>query len=490
MNPKTLARIEALNGLLESFETSTVQPQELVEAVEAVMSVVESGNKELLRRLSEANALTKSEIDALSSEFTAADVRIKETITKLNFVIDGNTNEIRATLASEIKRIESLIPEIPAGYDDTHIYDSISEHMARLERIEMLITGENVRNALEVLPEGEKLSIDAIEGLRELLEDINSNSGSKVISGGVTRALVLQLIAENGGGGGGTWGSITGTLSDQTDLQTALDEKQNKTVVVSSNQTASLDAYYTNVASATYTDPTPAEGKGFIVFVRNGTATVGGVAYATAGTIIHRVFHSGSWSNYVYQVSGSTLMANIFIDQTPDNGTYGLLGGTVNGTNAVFTVSGGAYTSGKLSVYLNGQFMTQGPSNDYQETNPAAGTFTFITAPAVDSVITAVYQKDTTIATSIAGQATVDFGPATGENNIARVTVNTASAVTGSIIMVSPAGVSTSDHDPDDYQWDNISGYVSNIVDGVSFDIIATAPNGSFGEYSFNYVIN
>lgn len=30
------------------------------------------------------------------------------------------------------------------------------------------------------------------------------------------------------GGGGGTWGSITGTLSDQTDLQTALDNKADK----------------------------------------------------------------------------------------------------------------------------------------------------------------------------------------------------------------------------------------------------------------------
>ena len=33
-----------------------------------------------------------------------------------------------------------------------------------------------------------------------------------------------DLVAK--GGGGGTWGSITGTLSDQTDLQTALDGKQ------------------------------------------------------------------------------------------------------------------------------------------------------------------------------------------------------------------------------------------------------------------------
>ena len=33
-----------------------------------------------------------------------------------------------------------------------------------------------------------------------------------------------DLVAK-GGGGGGTWGSITGTLSDQTDLQSALDGK-------------------------------------------------------------------------------------------------------------------------------------------------------------------------------------------------------------------------------------------------------------------------
>jgi hypothetical protein len=85
-----------------------------------------------------------------------------------------------------------------------------------------------------------------------------------------------------------------------TATQTALDLKQDKAIVVSSNQTAVNDAMYHNVATATYTDPTPVEGKGFIVFVRNGTATVGGTAYATAGTIINRTFHSGAWSNYVY----------------------------------------------------------------------------------------------------------------------------------------------------------------------------------------------
>lgn len=38
----------------------------------------------------------------------------------------------------------------------------------------------------------------------------------------------VHLLCDSGGYGGGVWGSITGTLSDQTDLQTALDGKQNQ----------------------------------------------------------------------------------------------------------------------------------------------------------------------------------------------------------------------------------------------------------------------
>jgi len=68
--------------------------------------------------------------------------------------------------------------------------------------------------------------------------------------------------------------------------------------VVSASQTAILGESYVVVATSTFTDPTPTEGKGFTVFVRNGTATVGGVAYAIAGTTIVRIFHSGSWANY------------------------------------------------------------------------------------------------------------------------------------------------------------------------------------------------
>lgn len=51
----------------------------------------------------------------------------------------------------------------------------------------------------------------------------------EIVQGGVNKQSTTQDIADLGGGGG-TWGSITGTLSSQTDLQSALDAKQPKVI--------------------------------------------------------------------------------------------------------------------------------------------------------------------------------------------------------------------------------------------------------------------
>lgn len=85
------------------------------------------------------------------------------------------------------------------------------------------------------------------------------------------------------------------------------------------------------------------------------------------------------------------------------------------------------------------------------------------------------------------GQATIDFGAT--EDGIASVTVATASALTASKIQVTPAGVATADHDPDDYMVEGITVGVANIVNATSFDILANAPNGTWGRYTINYAI-
>lgn len=96
----------------------------------------------------------------------------------------------------------------------------------------------------------------------------------------------------------------TGTKYPTVDaVNDGLDDKQDKRIVVSANTTAAIDGAYTLVANATFTDPTPQEGKGFSVLIRNGTATIGATAYSTSGTTVWRIFHSGAWANYVNELA-------------------------------------------------------------------------------------------------------------------------------------------------------------------------------------------
>ena len=86
-------------------------------------------------------------------------------------------------------------------------------------------------------------------------------------------------------------------------------------------------------------------------------------------------------------------------------------------------------------------------------------------------------------------QTTVDFGFATGlEGDTASVTVPATWVTASSIIVCSPASISTSDHDPDDVVVEGIVAYSASLVPGSSFDIVAYAPNGTWGQYYINCI--
>jgi hypothetical protein len=159
------------------------------------------------------------------------------------------------------------------------------------------------------------------------------------------------------------------TIPDVTGLQS-------KAVVVSTNQTAVNDAWYINVANATYTDPSPIEGRGFTVDVLNATATINSVAYSIVGTRIVRRFHSGSWitivslpdSNFVpttRTINGLDLSANRTLTAS-DVGAPSGSGSSTNtntGDNFILTgapVQGNAGTSGALRYigFSDNQFTT------------------------------------------------------------------------------------------------------------------------------------
>jgi hypothetical protein len=142
-------------------------------------------------------------------------------------------------------------------------------------------------------------AVDSVNGQTGVVvlttTDINEGSNLYFTTARAIAALAATLLNYV------TNSSLANTLLNYaTTLQLA--DKQDKRIVISSNTTAVIDGAYTLVANATFTDPTPQEGKGFSVLIRNGIATIGGTTYSTTGTIVWRVFHSGSWTNYVNEL--------------------------------------------------------------------------------------------------------------------------------------------------------------------------------------------
>jgi hypothetical protein len=85
------------------------------------------------------------------------------------------------------------------------------------------------------------------------------------------------------------------------------------------------------------------------------------------------------------------------------------------------------------------------------------------------------------------GQVTVDFGNASGgEADLASVTVAAAWVTDSSVIVCTAAGVATPDHDAEDAALEGIQAVAANLNEGVGFDVIARAPQGSWGRFNIN----
>lgn len=87
------------------------------------------------------------------------------------------------------------------------------------------------------------------------------------------------------------------------------------------------------------------------------------------------------------------------------------------------------------------------------------------------------------------GQVTVDFGSASGgESPLASVSVSAPWVTDASVILCNAAGVATPDHDPEDAALEGITAVAANLNEGVGFDVIARAPQGSWGRFNINII--
>jgi hypothetical protein len=146
-----------------------------------------------------------------------------------------------------------------------------------------------------------------------------------------TKTVTIQSIVNlaSGGGGGTTWGSITGTLSTQTDLQSALDAKQNTLTLTTTGTSGAA-----TLVGSTLNIPEYAGGGGGVTSV-TGTAPVvssGGttpaISMAAATTSVNGYLTSTDWTtfnNKLTSVSGDPLP---MLSGNLDVNTYSIVSST------------------------------------------------------------------------------------------------------------------------------------------------------------------
>lgn len=189
------------------------------------------------------------------------------------------------------------------------------------------------------------------------------------------RFKVAGTNPATGGGGGGTWGSITGTLSDQTDLQSALDAKATTAGNLSqfaattsaqlrgvmSDEVGTGAAYFVGGALGT-----PASGT-----ATNLTGTASGLTAGNVTTNANLTGHVTSTGNAA--VLGSFTSANLSGALTNETGTGVAVfsdGPTFTGTPAAPTATLGTNTTqlATTSFVANALFS--------QLSNPQTGNYT------------------------------------------------------------------------------------------------------------------
>jgi len=151
-----------INDLLKSYRTETG-----------------SIKGDIQEKLAESRSELKNEANALKGELQGAIDRLNERITNLK---DGNDGEVTEEEIKKAAQIAATLIELPEW--DKAVAEAVNA------------SPEEIRNALELLPEGEKLSIDAVQDLTQRLDEVRQYAVQAGKGVGIGKQQVYGFIRQ------------------------------------------------------------------------------------------------------------------------------------------------------------------------------------------------------------------------------------------------------------------------------------------------------
>lgn len=226
-------KLDKLKKLLEIANTDTLTQKDAEKFLKLLIETYKKTKDDLASLSKENIAEINKAIDYIDKKYLSIEQTVSQETVSQGIRVSAEFADKMAELKKLITEFQKSKPKDGENANPEDVVPLVLELIPKpIEE-----TGESIANKLETLKGESRLDASAIKNLP--ITNVGGGNISKAIY--QLSDVVLSNLSNNDtlkwddtnkywvngtGGGGGTWGSITGTLSDQTDLQSALDAKQ------------------------------------------------------------------------------------------------------------------------------------------------------------------------------------------------------------------------------------------------------------------------
>lgn len=192
MNPK---QKQYFDSLQKNLEGGAVQPDELVQIVEVVLTVIEKMKTDLENQIRDTSSDNSVAVKEISYTLNELELKVKDLINSSERTSLAKIKELSSRLSSEINRVQDSIPTMP---DLSNLEAKISEVESKIPVIkeQLMDTPDELMDKVNISQK--KFTQDKIEGLVAIINDLKRMASANAnASMPVTTSFFNGLRAKN-----------------------------------------------------------------------------------------------------------------------------------------------------------------------------------------------------------------------------------------------------------------------------------------------------
>lgn len=161
-----------------------VTQEELVHTIKSILDTIKKMETRVTDSVAQNKATSDTRFNSVQNDLLQVEQRVLALIEDTRLSGSMSLGEAVQQLREEVKSVQALIPSLPDYSQE------FADIRAQIPVLPVEKVGEDYRNALEALPEGDKLAIEAIEGLRKELNDLKRVRATGPTGGIIGRDLI------------------------------------------------------------------------------------------------------------------------------------------------------------------------------------------------------------------------------------------------------------------------------------------------------------